>query len=403
MHEKIFIVSPEFATLVGILIIPPRSSRPRATPALADRISSRGVYMRVRSFVVVTVIAALAACSDNPVQPTQIKAINGGLSHIQGAGLAPHEIAPLRLYGPTANGALPLTTGDARSIGTPANPSDIQYWGGDVITTQKIVAIYYSPKRIYSNGPRPGTTGAGAADQSLVGYFLNNLGGSSYWNINSTYYDVIRSNQNFVTNSMAYSAFWAPDANAPTAGEVVTADDMIYLIETGFANATLTYDPNTLYMIFTGPGVNLGGGFSTSNLQYCAWHSGYWFKGGPIVQFSAMPYDADFNPDHPSADGHICTYLTRGPNGDLGADATVSAMAHETEETATDPVSVTHNPYFLGWYDGFGEENADKCAYKYGKVYVNNRDYWNMNIGQKPFLVQQNWTNVSPQGCLTGR
>jgi hypothetical protein len=361
--------------------------------------------MRVRRFLSIVVIAALAACSDNPVQPTQIKAANGGLSHIQGAGLAPHEIAPLQLYGPTANVALSLATGDASPKATPATPPNIKYFGGDVINSQKIVAIYYSAGQVYSNGPKPGTSGAGTKDRSLVGHFLNNLGGSPYWNINSTYYDVVGKNQNFISNTMVYSSFWAPNANAPAPGDVVTADDMVYLIETGFANNTLTYDPNTLYMVFTGPGVNLGGGFSSSNLQYCAWHSGYWFeKGGPIVQFAAMPYDADFNPAHPSANGYICTYLTKGPNGDLGADATVSAMAHETEETATDPVSLTHNPYFVGWYDVFGAENADKCAYRYGPTLaVNESDYWNMTIGGKPFLVQQNWTNISPQGCLTGR
>jgi hypothetical protein len=77
-------------------------------------------------------------------------------------------------------------------------------------------------------------------------------------------------------------------------------------------------------------------------------------------------------------------------------------MAHEIEETATDPVSLTVDPYFAGWYDVFGAENADKCAYYYGPGAIpnNGRGFWNMTIGRKPFLVQWNWTNVSPQGCL---
>jgi hypothetical protein len=323
-------------------------------------------------------------------------------------------MAPPRLYAPVelrANGIASSNGSGSASINTAAVPK-IRYWGGGVIHDQRVASIYYSPTTIYSNGPRAGSSGGGDRDQSLVGYFLNNLGESAYWNINSTYYDIMRGGKNFINSSLDYANFWAPKKNAPNAGEVVTPDDMVFLIETAFANKTLQYDPNTLYVVYTGPGVNLGGGFSSTDLQYCAWHSGYWFQdGGPIVQFAAMPYDADFNPDHPSnnvdANGvvhhYICTYLTRGPNGDLGADATVSALAHETEENATDPVSLTAAPYFAGWYDVYGAENGDKCAYIYGPTLtVNGLDYWNMTIGVKSFLVQQNWTNVTPQGCLTG-
>jgi hypothetical protein len=311
----------------------------------------------------------------------------------------------------SANGIAALNGAGSGGVAAAVVPQ-IRYWGGGVIHEQDVASIYYSPTTIYPSGPRPGSNGKGDEDRSLVGYFLTNLGESAYWNINSTYYDIVGREKNFVQNSMDYSRFWAPNVNAPNPGGVVSPDDMVYLIETAFANKTLKYDPNTLYVIFTGPGVNLGGGFSRTDLQYCAWHSGYWFEdGGPIVQFAAMPYDADFNPAHPSnnvnPDGtvshYICTYLTKGSNGDLGADATVSALAHEIEENATDPVSLTVEPYFAGWYDIYGAENGDKCAYRYGPTLAfNGLDYWNMTIGRKSFLVQQNWTNVTPQGCLTG-
>jgi hypothetical protein len=362
-------------------------------------------------FKVVALLSAiaLAGCStDAVVAPETAVAVTNHVSHfLQDGSLAPHTIAPAHFQSPialSANGGVPAALSQNAAAAAATQP-DILYWGGGIVPTQKIAVIYYSAQRIYTNGPRPGSVGSGAADGSLIGHFLNNIGGTPYWNINSTYYQDGANGRTFVQNSMQYTSFWAPNKKAPHEDDVVTPDDMVGLIETGFANGSLQYDPNTLYMIMTGSGVNLGGGFSNNNLQYCAFHSGYWFNdGGPIVQFAAMPYDADFNTQHPSHAGYICTYLTRGPNGDLGADATVSAMIHETEETATDPVSLTTPPYFAGWYDVQGEENADKCAYTYGSTLTrNNLDYWNITVGGKPFLVQRNWTNVQPQGCLIAR
>jgi len=362
--------------------------------------------MRKQHLVAVATVAVLAACAENPTGTHQIRVNSGTRSVSQGPI---RQIAPIQYFHPlqlNASGTGPnVIVRDARN-GVPGSPAkNILYWGGSVIRDQKLVAIYYSPTRVYTNGPRPGTAGPGSADGSLVGYFLNHIGGTSYWNINSTYYQDHGGNLEYIHNTMGYTGFWAANEGAPVSGDVVSPNDMANLVEAGFASGAFTYDPNTLYQIFTGPGVNLGGGFSRDNLQYCAWHSAYLNDNGQIVQFSAMPYDADFTPAHPSnnPDGfhYICVPQNGAPNGDVGADGTVSAMTHEIEETATDPVSQWSKKFFYGWYDADGEENADKCAYTYGPTLTQNSlGYWNLQVGGKPFLVQQNWSNVKIQGCL---
>lgn len=366
------------------------------------------MHPQIRAVALLSAIALAACSTDAVVAPEKAVAVTNRVSHfLQDGSLAPHTIAPAHFQEPialNANGGVPAAFSQDAAVAAAA-PLPIQYWGGGVIEKQRIAMIYYSPTTIFKNGPQPGSTGNGETDGSLVGNFLNNIGSTDYWNINSTYFDALgNKDQNFINNWMQYKSYWAANEGAPKPGDVVTADDMVNLIETGFANGSLRYDPNTLYMIATGPGVNLGGGFSSKSLSYCAFHSGYWFNdGGPIVQFGAMPYDADFNPQHPTQKGFICTYLTNGPNGDLGADATVSALVHETEETATDPVSLTVPPYFAGWLDRNGEENADKCAYTYGSTLaVNSLDYWNVTVGDKPYLIQRNWSNLTPQGCRIG-
>jgi hypothetical protein len=260
----------------------------------------------------------------------------------------------------------------------PSTDNGIYYHGGPIISAQKVAAIYWSNGTIYAGGPAPGTTGPGSADGSLVGFFLSHLGGSPYYNINTTYYDGAGTH---VQNSVTYTQYWASNTNVPLPVIPVLDAQIQSQIVSGFTSGKLTYDPNTLYAVFSDAMVNLGGEFG---VVYCAYHGAFTWNGND-VKYAAMPHDIDF---------FDCTALSGSPNNDPAADAEVNTLAHETEETNTDED-------LNAWYDNSGNENADKCAWNFGATYTtSNGSTANMAIGGKNFLVQQNWVNANGGGCL---
>jgi hypothetical protein len=261
----------------------------------------------------------------------------------------------------------------------------IYYHGGPVLqAATNVVAVYWASSPIYVGGPAAGTTGSGAQDGSLVGYFLSHLGGSSYFNINTTYTD---GSGRHIANVVNYNGFWANNTNAPTGTANISDGAMIAMLQSGFNSGALSYDPSTLYAIFTSGKVNLGGGFGT---QYCAYHTHGTVSIGGVaktVLYAAMPYDQAY----PGA----CTNGTGAPNGDAGADSEVNTLAHEIEETTTDEMA-------NAWWDRQGYENADKCAWTWGTTSTVGGGVWNITIGTKHFLVQQNWINSGSGGCRQG-
>jgi hypothetical protein len=339
---------------------------------------------RISSLVLAaTGLVALAACSDN--NPTAARADAAAATQRGGEHLG---IMPLR----SPNGPLFSNNGNETNHGeakpgsgpsTQATGTGISYHGGPLLTSQtKVAAVYWSSSVIYTGGPTPGTTGAGSADGSLVGYFMSHVGGSPYFNINSTYYNAAGTH---VANVVNYTQFYANNTSVPASGASVSDAAMLSMLQTAFNTGKLTYDAGTLYNIFTKGTVNLGGGFGS---QYCAYHSwGTVTVGGVArtVLYSAMPDDY--------AKPTACSSGLAAANGDAHADAEVSVLIHEIEETTTD---MNGN----AWYDSVGNENADKCAWNYGTTFTTALGgKANVTLGSKSFLIQQNWVNSGTGGC----
>ena len=273
-----------------------------------------------------------------------------------------------------------------RGGGGGGSNNGISYHGGPVLLSQtNVVAVYWANSAIYVNGPTPPSSGSGGSDNSLVGQFLRALGGSPYFGINTTY----TNGSQAIANVVNYTGYWANNTNVPVNGQNVSDADMLNMLSSGFTSGALTYDPNTLYAIFTAGTVNLGGGFGS---QYCAYH---WYgtvntKTGPkTALYAAMPYDHAYS--------GACDMFTTWspPNGsfDPGADAEVNTLAHETEETTTDE-------FGTAWFDSRGFENADKCAWTFGTTHVaSNGGTYNVTLGGNNYLIQQNWVNANGGGC----
>ena len=88
-----------------------------------------------------------------------------------------------------------------------------------------------------------------------------------------------------------------------------------------------------------------------------------------------------------------CAAQTTGPNGNAGADGMASIIAHELEESVTDPD-------LNAWYDRRGYENADKCAWTFGTTYTaSNGVQANMKLGARDYLIQRNWVNAGGGYC----
>jgi hypothetical protein len=238
----------------------------------------------------------------------------------------------------------------------------IFYHGGPVMLgTTHIYYIWY------------GNWGGNTATTILTD-LANNIGGSPYFNINTTYYN--GSNQS-VSNAVTYAGSTTDNYSRGTG---LTDSAIGSVVADAINSGRLPKDANGVYFVLTSADVTATSGFCTS---YCGWHT-HGTVAGTDIKYSFVG-----NPDRcPSS----CAAQTVGPNGNAGADGMASILAHELEEAVTDPD-------LNAWYDRRGYENADKCAWTFGTTYNVNGAQANVHLGSRDYLIQRNWVNAAGGSC----
>jgi hypothetical protein len=247
--------------------------------------------------------------------------------------------------------------------GGPAQP--IKYHGGPVMLgTTNVYFIWY------------GDWSTDRAAQNLLTEFASAIGGTRWYNINTTYKNKLGQH---VSNAVHYAGHVS---NTSTYRNLNDANVQT-IVTNAIKNGHLPKDPHGVYFVLTAPGVKESSGFCT---QYCGFHAHTNLNGTDIK------YAFVGDPKNQCA-GACEEQTTRSPNGDPAADGMASVFAHELSEAATDPD-------LNAWFDDSGDENADKCAWQFGTSFAaTNGARANVNVGTREWLIQMNWVNATKGFC----
>jgi len=210
---------------------------------------------------------------------------------------------------------------------------------------------------------------------SILTDFANSIGGSLYFDINTSYTDASGGR---VSNTVTFAGSINDDYSQ---GTTLTDAAVEQVVTDAIASNRFPSDPHGVYFVLTSADVSEASGFCS---QYCGWHTHVTLTGKDIK------YAFVGNPDRCI---NSCAAQSVGPNCNPGADAMASIIAHELEEAVTDPD-------LDAWFDAGGAENADKCAWTFGATYtVANGAMANMHLGARDYLIQQNWNAGDNQRC----
>jgi hypothetical protein len=249
-----------------------------------------------------------------------------------------------------------LTTGSTGTV-TPA----ITNHGGPVIGTPTVYVIWYGNWNQSNGSDTP-------AGQQIVRDFLNSVGGSPYFQINTSYPGV-SGNVNFGGET----------TDTGSRGTRLRDSDILTIVNSAVSQGRLPFDSSGVYFVLTSSNVSESSGFCRT---YCGWHTAA-TTGGHHYRYSFV--------GNANRCLNGCAAQTTSPNNNAGVDGMVSVVAHELEEATSDPD-------LNAWYDSQGAENADKCAWTFGhsQYQVSNGSWANMHLGSRDYLIQRNLYHNGP-------
>jgi len=193
----------------------------------------------------------------------------------------------------------------------------ISYHGGSVLKGNP-VHVYFIWYGNWTNGTRASDSQVSVSLLDALFGSSGGIGGSGYEKINTTYGD----NSGNVSGNVSLTQSTTDNYSH---GTRLSDSAVKAVVSSAITSGRLPTDTNALYFVLTSSDVRESSGFCS---QYCGWHTNGSINGADIK------YSFVGNPDRcPSA----CEMGTVSPNGDSGADDMASIMAHEMQETLSDP------------------------------------------------------------------
>ncbi|MFL6232049.1 MAG: hypothetical protein ACJ76N_02860 [Thermoanaerobaculia bacterium] len=239
---------------------------------------------------------------------------------------------------------------------TVPSKANISYHGGPVITSAKLVFIFYGPS--FANAASADHTYA-----TTLQAFRNQFGTTGEYNT-ITQYSGIQ-----LTNLGSGGADWFDTSTPPTN---VTDSTVRAEVNRYFSGGHGTYNSSTIYEVVIPSSSYSSSGSSTScggpSLAYCAYH-GHFSGSSGDVKYSIEPY--------PSCSGCKVSGWSNVQNQE-------HFVCHETREAVTDPD-------LNAWFDSVGNEADDKCAWSPSPF-----------IGTNGYGYQYEWSNANG-GCVRTR
>src|SRR5258708_6780004 len=173
-------------------------------------------------------------------------------------------------------------------------------------------------------------------------------------------------------------------------GTALNNTNLSSVIVNPLVSGALPVDSNGIYFVLTSPDVTETG-FCTT---FCGFHTRGLVNGVDIkAAFVGNP--ATQCPARPGLSG--CSFQSRTPNGNEGADAMPNVIAHELNETVTDP---DLNAWF---HLNTAGEVGDLCHTDVGATFTAlNGAFANVVLSGRQYLIQSNWLNANGGGCAMG-
>ncbi len=249
---------------------------------------------------------------------------------------------------------------DVSNLGT-----NINYHDGAVMeSTHNVYIIWYGNW----NG-QPATT--------ILPQFIRDISGSTYQDINNTYFD----NSRHITGNLTMST---QIFDSYSQGTSLSDAAVTNVVSRALNNGLLPTDANGIYYVLTSADVNETSGFCTI---YCGFHT------RATLRSTDIKYSFVGNLDRC---GSGCEWQQISPNGNVAADSMANVMSHELSETLTDP------DVGSGWYrTDLSHETGDLCNFNFGTTYTApNGSKANLALNGRNYLTQQLYIDSGTGGCV---